>query len=215
MKSFLNSILFLTIFTLSTKCIGQSYLTLNTLYNLSVLTDPNDIKDDVNGYGYYADELQGTYKDNFGNELSFGTIDDRLNIFYKIKLTSKAMSEVEKNLSDESFFVLTEKDGKTKIYASWNGRFQIISDKETNYWKLSVSEKSKSDINFARIEPPNTIQVSSYSNHTRVFLKKGNILTLKASGSIVLGPFAGTTGPEGLMDLRYTILLMDLNKAAC
>ena len=195
---FLIRVFLLLIFTWSNKCIGQSYLTLNTLYNLCVFTDPNDIKDDVNGYGYYSDELQGTYKDNFGNELSFGTIYDKLNIFYKIKLTHDAIIKVEKDLNDDSYFVVTEKDGKTKIYSSFNGRFQIILSKETNYWKFSVSERSKSDINFAQIQKPNIINVSSYSNHTRVFLKKGNIITLKASGEITLGPFAGTTGPEGI-----------------
>jgi hypothetical protein len=200
---FLSRVLFLVIFTWSNKCIGQSYLTLNTLYNLCLYTDPNDIKDDVNNYGYFSDDLQGTYKDNSGNELSFGTIDDKLNIFYKIKLTPAVLIKIKKDLDDDSYFVLDEKDGKTNIYSSFNGRFQIIFVKEKTYWKFSVSEKSKSDVNFARTEKPNTIDVSSYSNHTRVFLKKGNILTLKASGEITLGPFAGTTGPEGIEG--YTI----------
>ena len=195
---FLTRILFLLIFAWPNKSIGQSYLTLNTLYNLCLFTDPNDIKDDVNGYGYFSDELQGTYKDNFGNELSFGTIDDKLNIFYKIKLSPAVIIKIKKDLDDDSYFVLNGNDEKTKYYSSFNGRFQIISFKEANYWKFSVSEKSKSDINFARTEKPNTIDVSSYSNHTRVFLKKGNIVTLKASGEITLGPFAGTTGPEGI-----------------
>jgi hypothetical protein len=195
---FLNRVFFLLIFTWSNKSIGQSYLTLNTLYNLCIFTDPYDIKDDVNSYGYYSDELQGTYKDNFGNELSFGTIYDKLHIFYKIKLTPAAIIKIKKDLDDDSYFVADEKDGKTKIYSSFNGRFLIIFLKEASYWKLSVSEESKSDINFAQLKKPNIINVSSYSNHTRVFLKKGNILTLKASGEITLGPFAGTTGPEGI-----------------
>jgi hypothetical protein len=165
---------------------------------MCLFTDPNDIKDDANNYGYYSDELQGTYKDKSGDELSFGTIYDKLNIFYKIKLSAAAIIKVEKDLNDDSYFVLTEKDGKTKLYSSFNGRFQIIFSKETNYWKFSVSEKFKSDINFAQVDKANTIDVSSYSNYTRVFLKKGNTLTLKASGSISLGPFAGTTGPEGI-----------------
>lgn len=198
MKSLVTGILFLLIFTWSNKCIGQSYLTLNTLYNLCIFTDANDIKDDVNDYGYYSDELQGTYKDNFGNELSFGTIDDRLNIFYKIKLTPAAIIKVKKDLDDDSYFVLNEKDGKTKIYSSFNGMFQIIFLKEAGYWKLSVSEKSKADINFTRIEKPNMLDVSSYSNYTTINLKKGDVITLKASGKITLGPFAGTTGPEGI-----------------
>ena len=200
---FLSGILFLLMFTSPAKCIGQSYLTLNTLYNLCLFTDPNDIKDDVNSYGYFSDELQGTYKDKFGNELSFGTIDDNLNIFYKVKLSPGVITTIEKDLIDDSYFVLNGKDGKTKYYSSFNSRFQIISVKEATYWKFSVSEKSKSDINFARIEKPNIIKVSSYSNYTRIFLKKGNTITLKASGEITLGPFAGTTGPEGIEG--YTI----------
>ncbi len=195
---FLIRVLFLLIFTWSNKCIGQTYLTLNTLYNLCLFPDPGDIRDDLNSYGYFSDELQGTYKDNFGNELSFGTIDDKLNIFYKIKLSAGAIIKIEKDLNDDSYFVLNGKDAKTKYYSSFNGRFQIISFKEANFWKLSVSEKSKSDINPARIEKPNIINVSSYSNFTGIFVKKGNIITLKASGSISLGPFAGTTSPEGI-----------------
>ena len=199
MKSlFLIRVLFLLIFTWSNKCIGQSYLTLNTLYNLCLFTDPNDIKDDANSYGYFSDELQGKYKDNFGNELSFGTIYDKLNIFYKIKLSPEVIIKIEKDLYDDSYFVLNGNDGKTKYYSSFNGRFQIISFKEAKYWKFSVSENSKSDINFARIEKPNIIKVSSYSNSTRVFLKKRNIITLKVSGSISLGSWAGTTGPKGI-----------------
>lgn len=204
MKSlFFTRVLFLLIFAWSNKSIGQSYLTLNTLYNLCIFTDPNDIKDDVNSYGYFSDELQGTYKDNFGNELSFGTIEDKLNIFYKIKLNPQAIIKVEKDLHDDSYFVLNGNDGKTKYYSSFNGRFQIISFREPNYWKFSVSEKSKSDVNFTRIEKPNIIKVSSYSNYTTITLKKGDIITLKASGEITLGPFAGTTSPEGIEG--YTI----------
>jgi len=165
---------------------------------MCLFADPNDLKDDANRYGYYSDELQGTYKDNFGNELSFGTIYDKLHIFYKVKLNAQAISKVEKDLQDESYFTLDGKDGKSKYYSSFNGRFAIISLKDAKYWKLSVSETSKADINFARIEKPNIIKVSSYSNSTRVFFKKGNIVTLKASGEITLGPFAGTTGPEGI-----------------
>jgi hypothetical protein len=188
----------LLIFPGSNNCIGQTYLTLNTLYNLCVFPSPNDIKEDVNSYGYFSDELQGTYKDGFGNELSFGTIDDNLHIFYKIKLTPEAISKVQRDLADDSYFVANEKDGKTKYYSSFNGRFMIILLKEPTYWKFSVSENSKSDINFARVEKPNIIIVSSYSNHTRVFLKKGDVISVKASGSISLGPFAGSTGPEGI-----------------
>lgn len=195
---FLKCFLFLFLFTSINKCTGQSYLTLNTLYNLCLYTDPNDIKDDVNSYGYYSDELQGTYRDTAGNELSFGTIDDRLNIFYKVRLKPQIVTEMQNDLNDDSYFVMNETDGKTKIYSSFNGRFQIILAKEGKYWRFSVSEKLKQDINFARIVKPNIIKVSSYSNYTRIFVKMGNTLTLKASGSIVLGPWAGSTGPEGI-----------------
>jgi len=198
MKLILSKVLFLLIFTCANKCTGQAYMPLNTLYNLCLSPEPEDIKDIVNNYGYFSDDVQGPYKDDFGNELSFGTIEDKLNIFYKVKLSADITSKIQKDLSDDSYFVVTEKDGKTKIYSSFNGRFQIIAFKDANYWKLSVSEKSKEDINFAELLKPNRIIVSSYSNHTRVFLKKGNIITLKASGSVTLGPFAGSTGPEGI-----------------
>src|SRR6185312_3966656 len=141
----------------SNKSICQTYLTLNTLYNLCLFPDPNDIKEDVNSYGYFSDELQGTYKDNFGNELSFGTIYDKLHIFYKIKLNPEMIIKIEKDLKDDSYFMANENDGKTKLYSSFNGRFLIILSKESNYWKLSVSENSKSDINFALTEKPNII----------------------------------------------------------
>ncbi|UAY50976.1 hypothetical protein [Ferruginibacter albus] len=199
MKSpFAVSIIFLLLFSWSNKCISQSYFTFNNLYNMCLLTTEEDIRDAANSYGYYSDVLEGPYKDNFGNELSFGTIDDMLNMFYKVKLSPGVAAKFENALYDESYFTLNGKDPKTKYYSSFNSRFQIISVKEANYWTFSVSQRSKSDINFTRIEKPNIIKVSSYSNYTTIQLKKGDVVTLKASGEVTLGPFAGTTGPEGI-----------------
>lgn len=55
-----------------------------------------------------------------------------------------------------------------------------------------------SNLMAARIISPGTLEVDSYVNTTTIKVKKGDRVSLRASGKITLGAFAGDGGPEGI-----------------
>ena len=44
----------------------------------------------------------------------------------------------------------------------------------------------------------NSLEVDSYTNSTNINIKKGDEISITASGSIVLGAWAGSGGPDGI-----------------
>lgn len=186
--------------TIPKSVVAQDYFNLNELMNLSTSEFSNvyDIADLANQQGYYANELQGTYKDNYGNELSFYKYEGTVYIDYKIKATANAIALFKSDIEDKTYFMFNSNDGKTKYYRSPNGRFSfsIVETKLT--WEFTVSENKKGDPSPAYAFEKNKIEVNSYTTYSNIFIKKGDKVYLKATGAIKYGPLAGSGGPEGI-----------------
>lgn len=183
------------------KILAQAeYFTINDLYNLSssLFINVYDIRTFANSKGYYSDELQGTYKDDYGNELSFYKFMNKVYINYKIKATAEVIKLLKTELDDECNFWFTSNDGKTKFYTSPNGRFQFSLKETSKTWNFSVNENVKGDPSPAYELDKNKIEINSYTNYANIFIKKGSRVYLKTTGTITFGPFAGSGGPEGI-----------------
>lgn len=192
----------LTIFSIvsSKTSVAQNYMTINDLYNLSTSAFSNvyDIKDFANAEGYYSSELQGKYKDDYGNEFEFYKFMDRVYMSYTIKATPNAIKIFEDQIKKKCYFDFNSDDGKLIFYRSPNGQFRLVLEKTPLTWHFSVSENRKGDRSPAYEFEKSKIEVNSYTDHADVFIKKGDKIYLKATGTVKYGSWTGSGGPEGI-----------------
>jgi hypothetical protein len=180
--------------------IGQAdYFTIDNLCAFSTpeYSKINACKEQANQKAYFSDELQGTYKDDYGNEITFG----KESTVYKIKISATVKKLFEDELKEISFYWGVSGDKKDLYYTTLNGRFEIILKKNLNYWSFIVNEYKKGKPNIAHMlysTAGNKFEVNSYTTFAEVFVKKGDKLYLKAEGAISFGTWAGSCSPNGI-----------------
>jgi hypothetical protein len=191
---------------------AQEPLTITQLFNFCL--DANaadnvyDFKSRANYNGYFSDDLQGTYENKYGHKLSLDkntsaaitTARKSIFIHYYCKVDQSMIKLIEKDLASWSYFTGYSKDGSS-FYSSGNGRFGFLLTKKKLTWEFMIYENNFEGFRykgyayrFSKFE----LDVNSYTNATDIKIKKGDIIYLNASGSIKLGDFLGSCGPEGI-----------------
>lgn len=178
---------------------GQQYLTIDNLCLLATkeYDDVYAIKSFANKRGYYSKSLQGFYVDEFSDTLDFFKIDRIVNVEYKVKASPQMIKQYEEDMKNTCRYWFRD-ENDTRYHLSANGRFTIVLRKKKSQWQFSVRENKKGDPVPAFAIEKNKMEINSYTDVAEIYMKKGDTVTLKATGSIKLGLFAGESGPDGI-----------------
>lgn len=178
---------------------GQQYLTIDDLCLLSTKEYDNvyAIKSFANKRGYFAKSLQGYYADEFSDTLDFLKIDKKVNVEYRVKASPQIIKLYEEDIKNTCRYWFRD-ENDTRYHLSVNGRFTIVLRKKKSQWQFSVRENKKGDPVPAFAIEKNKMEINSYTDVTQIYMKKGDTVSLKATGFIKVGLFAGESGPDGI-----------------
>lgn len=199
MRRIILSILICSVFNFYAN--AQHYFTLPQLERICFKLNNEDIyavRDYVQNVGYTALKVDDfyTFDDKYGNHFITSPMKSG-----KSKYVAFIVKNPTEKLIKTYMNVLDNKYNKAKKFYFKDGLYVIIADHD--------EEKSKFTITVAynnRMEYPVPVvnlgnkkyQISSFSTLTPIKFKKGETITLKASGKINVGVFAGSSGPNGI-----------------
>lgn len=82
-----------------------------------------------------------------------------------------------------------------KIDPDYQGALDGLADAEG---LINDEGETESEVVIAKKINATSLEIDSYTNSTNITVKKGNRISLKATGAIVLGVWAGSSGPGGI-----------------
>lgn len=158
-----------------------------------------------------------------GDNFSFAVTDDGF-----ILIPKKSLELINRFISTATKigYSYSSTIGSKKIYRK--NKFIISTGYEEDLGKYYIGISSKSEDNdddisnekvFAKKLPANRLSVDSYTNTTHINVKKGDKISLIASGEVVVGAWAGSSGPDGIQgyesyschqDFKHGSLLMKI-----
>jgi len=170
--------------------------------------DVRKIRNLLNIDNYTVSKLYANYNifsDPYGNRISTKIDDNKRNGFevrYSIKNPTEKLIQSYKNYlkknyinsgyNDRGDYI---KEGKFLIYIS------TLNKKTSNYILIITVRNNSSavyPVSAIKIEGTNRRKITSFTSRARVYLQKGKKYNLTASGTILVGAFAGRTGPNGI-----------------
>ncbi|MET2986216.1 MORN repeat-containing protein [Aureibaculum conchae] len=194
-------VLLIAVFLVFSSAYAQHYFTLSQLEKICFKLNNDDIyavRDYVQNVGYTALKVDDfyTFDDKFGNYFITSRTNSGKSKYVAFILKNPSDRLVKSYMND-----LKNKYTKSgKLYYK-NGLYIILPnyDKEKDKFTITVAYNRRLEYPLPVVNLGNRkYQVSSFSTLTPIKLKKGEKITLKASGKISVGVFAGSSGPNGI-----------------
>lgn len=207
-------VLIILTLTLTAQVYSQHRFTLMQLKEIASYSNGDEgvraIREYVGKYGYASSKLysdNNTFFHQKGNEIRTYQLENKERggtdfvVIFEIKNPTEKQKNYYKNFLRDYYRTTFKSRSKSSTTYTQNGKYVIAySDKpEKKIFEVTVYNNTKllfSNIQSKRINGTK-YEITPFVGTLDVRFLKGQNVTLKASGSISLGIFAGSTGPAG------------------